>query len=73
MPGWPFRVAESGRHVLVEKPMALTVGDCDAMIQAASANGVLLGVVSQRRLYEPVRACARRSTRVASVGRSSGP
>jgi UDP-N-acetyl-2-amino-2-deoxyglucuronate dehydrogenase len=49
-----IRVAESGRHVLVEKPMALSLDDCDAMIQAASANGVLLGVVSQRRLYEPV-------------------
>jgi predicted dehydrogenase len=49
-----IRVAESGRHVLVEKPMALTLDDCDAMIRAASANGVRLGVVSQRRLYEPV-------------------
>ncbi|HET8597925.1 MAG TPA: Gfo/Idh/MocA family oxidoreductase [Castellaniella sp.] len=26
--------AEAGRHVLVEKPMALTLDDCDAMIQA---------------------------------------
>jgi UDP-N-acetyl-2-amino-2-deoxyglucuronate dehydrogenase len=50
-----IRVAESGRHVLVEKPMALNLADCDAMIRAAAANGVLLGVVSQRRLYEPVR------------------
>lgn len=47
-------VAESGRHVLVEKPMAVNVDDCDAMIRAASVNRVQLGVVSQRRLYEPV-------------------
>ncbi len=52
--GLAIRVAESGRHVLVEKPMALTVDECDAMIRTASANSVLLGVVSQRRLYEPV-------------------
>jgi UDP-N-acetyl-2-amino-2-deoxyglucuronate dehydrogenase len=48
------RVAESGRHVLVEKPMAITLSDCDAMIEAAAANGVQLGVISQRRFYEPV-------------------
>ena len=53
--GLAVRFAQSGRHVLVEKPMALTLGDCDAMIQAARAHGVLLGVISQRRFYEPVR------------------
>jgi UDP-N-acetyl-2-amino-2-deoxyglucuronate dehydrogenase len=50
-----IRAAEAGRHVLVEKPMALTLADCDAMIQAAAAHGVKLGVISQRRFYEPVR------------------
>lgn len=53
--GLAIRVAESGRHVLVEKPMALNTDDCDAMIRAAAVNGVQLGVVSQRRLYEPVQ------------------
>ena len=47
--------AESGRHVLVEKPMAVDLADCDAMIDAAARNGVRLGVISQRRFYEPVR------------------
>ncbi len=46
--------AEAGVHVLVEKPMAATLADCDAMLAAASKSGVTLGVISQRRLYEPV-------------------
>ena len=46
--------ANAGKHVLVEKPLAPTVADCDAMIDAAGRNRVLLGVVSQRRFYEPV-------------------
>ncbi|GMQ93537.1 MAG: Gfo/Idh/MocA family oxidoreductase [Acidimicrobiia bacterium] len=45
----------AGTHVLVEKPMATTVADCDRMIAAASETGVTLGVVSQRRFYEPVQ------------------
>ena len=43
--------AEAGCHVLVEKPMALTVADCDAMIAASAAAGKSLGVISQRRWY----------------------
>src|SRR4051812_2863444 len=37
--------AEAGVHVLVEKPMAATVADCDAMLAAAQKSGVLLGVI----------------------------
>ena len=44
----------AGAHVLVEKPLASTLADCDAMIDAAERNGVKLGVVSQRRFFEPV-------------------
>jgi predicted dehydrogenase len=53
--GIAVRAAEAGRHVLVEKPMAVRVADCEMMIRAATAAGVRLGVVSQRRFYEPVR------------------
>ncbi|MFL5244473.1 MAG: Gfo/Idh/MocA family protein [Gemmataceae bacterium] len=53
--GPAVRAAEAGVHVLVEKPMAATLADCDAMLTAANRAGVLLGVISQRRLYEPVR------------------
>lgn len=36
--------AEHGKHVVVEKPMALTLADCDAMIAAVERNGVQLVV-----------------------------
>ena len=47
--------AQAGAHVLVEKPMAATLADCDAMLQATRQAGVRLGVISQRRLLDPVR------------------
>lgn len=46
---------EHGVHALVEKPLASTLSDCDAMLAAADRTGAKLGVVSQRRFYEPVR------------------
>lgn len=36
--------AEAGKHVLIEKPMATTVEDCQAIMDAADANGVYLMV-----------------------------
>ncbi len=45
--------AQMGVHVLVEKPLAASLADCDAMIAAADAAKVKLGVISQRRFYEP--------------------
>ena len=47
--------AKAGVHVLVEKPMASSLAACDAMLQAANKSGIKLGIVSQRRLFEPVQ------------------
>lgn len=47
-------VAQSGTHVLVEKPMALTTSDCEAMIRAAAAHDVSLMVVKQNRYNRPI-------------------
>jgi predicted dehydrogenase len=47
--------AEAGRHVLCEKPMALSTAQCRAMIDACRANGVRLGVAYYRRFYPLIR------------------
>jgi len=46
--------AEHGAHVLVEKPLAATLADCDRALDACERAGVRLGVVSQRRFYPPI-------------------
>jgi UDP-N-acetyl-2-amino-2-deoxyglucuronate dehydrogenase len=45
--------AQAGVHVLVEKPLASTLADCDRMIAAARSGRAALGVISQRRYYPP--------------------
>ena len=45
--------ARAGVHVLVEKPLAVTLADCDAMLAAARAGGATIGMVCQRRFYPP--------------------
>jgi predicted dehydrogenase len=45
--------ARRGVHVLVEKPLASSLADCDAMIAAGLEGGATVGVVSQRRFYPP--------------------
>ena len=48
------RLARHGRHIVVEKPMALTLDDADAMIRACDEQGVRLFVVKQNRFNRPV-------------------
>jgi predicted dehydrogenase len=47
-------LAPYGRNVIVEKPMALTLEDADAMIRACDQAGVRLFVVKQNRFNVPV-------------------
>ncbi|NOU94839.1 gfo/Idh/MocA family oxidoreductase [Paenibacillus sp. LMG 31456] len=44
----------SGKHVLVEKPMASSLQECDEMNQAASESGKTLSVVAQNRFKTPM-------------------
>jgi len=41
---------EAGKHVLLEKPMAITLEDCDAIVQTAESQGCLLAVDHELRL-----------------------
>jgi UDP-N-acetyl-2-amino-2-deoxyglucuronate dehydrogenase len=45
--------AEAGVHVLVEKPLASSLADCDAMLAAARKGKAVIGTVCQRRFYPP--------------------
>lgn len=48
-------LAQYGKHIVVEKPMALTLSDADAMIMACERAGVRLFVVKQNRFNVPVQ------------------
>ena len=50
------KAAQAGVHLLIEKPLASSLADCDAILNAAQDTGVKVGMVSQRRFYAP---CAR--------------
>ncbi|MET0624010.1 MAG: Gfo/Idh/MocA family oxidoreductase [Pyrinomonadaceae bacterium] len=50
--------AEAGKHVLCEKPMALSGAECERMRAAAEANDVRLGVAYYRRFYPAVERVA---------------
>lgn len=45
--------ARAGVHSLVEKPLASSLSDCDAMMAAAEEGKATLAMVSQRRFYPP--------------------
>src|SRR3981189_3489783 len=40
---WSIRAAEAGKHVLCEKPLALTVAECRTLIDARNRTGVKIG------------------------------
>ena len=53
--GHVIKLARYGKHIMVEKPMALTLEDADAMIRACDEANVKLFVVKQNRFNVPVQ------------------
>ena len=41
-------------HLCIEKPLASSLEHCDAMLAAAEKGDAKIGMVCQRRFYEPV-------------------
>src|SRR5688500_18858295 len=60
--------AGAGKQIFCEKPMALTVAECDTMIAAARQSGVTL-MVGQVQRYFPLLAEVRRLVRAGDLGR----
>lgn len=61
-------VAQYGKHIVVEKPMALKVADCNAMIKACEKNKCRLFVVKQNR-FNPAVQAARRAMEEGRFGK----
>jgi 1,5-anhydro-D-fructose reductase (1,5-anhydro-D-mannitol-forming) len=59
--------AAAGKHVLVEKPLALSVAEGAAAIAACRRHGVQFGVVFNQR-HEPAHREARRLVREGAIG-----
>ena len=49
---WAERALKAGRHVVLEKPMALTAAECDAVLDLAESRG-LTALVYQNRRFDP--------------------
>jgi predicted dehydrogenase len=45
---------KAGKNVLVEKPMAASLEECDAIIAAAKQSGAVFSVVAQNRFRDPI-------------------
>ncbi|WP_136465284.1 Gfo/Idh/MocA family protein [Flagellimonas onchidii] len=63
-----IRAAKAGKHVICEKPMAISVEECDAIIQACKENGVKLGV-GYRLHSEPYTQEVKRIVREKTFGK----
>ncbi|MBG9783816.1 Gfo/Idh/MocA family protein [Shouchella lehensis] len=48
------KALNEGKHVIVEKPMASSLKECDVMNEAASRSGKILSVVAQNRFTSPM-------------------
>ena len=65
---YSIRAAQAGKHVLCEKPMANSVDDCQAMIDASEKAHKSL-MVAYRMQYEPYNREVIRSVRAGEIGK----
>jgi predicted dehydrogenase len=58
----------AGKHVVIEKPMAMNAAEARRIIAAAAERRVVLSVISQRR-FEPVHQAVKRAVASGALGR----
>jgi len=58
----------TGRHVLVEKPLALSVADADRLVSSGRQRARVVATVSQRR-FEPIMQAVRQAVVAGAFGR----
>lgn len=49
-----IKAANAGKHVIVEKPMAITLNEAEDVVRACKVNGIKLAVISQLRFTDTV-------------------
>jgi predicted dehydrogenase len=59
--------AKAGKHILVEKPMALDTASAKAMVRAADDGGVTLMVAQSRRFSDAVQEMVRRLPEIGDI------
>lgn len=64
---YTIRAARAGKHALVEKPLAVSVAECQAMIDAAEAAGVYL-MTAYRLHCEPGTVAVLEAIRTGAIG-----
>lgn len=60
--------ADAGKHILLQKPMAMTLEECDRMNAAAAANGVTLAMAWQMR-HDPANIKIRELVQAGVLGK----
>jgi predicted dehydrogenase len=64
---YTVRAAQMGKHVLCEKPMAISSAECNAMIDACRTAGVKL-MIAYRVHYEPTHLAAQQLIQSGALG-----
>lgn len=62
------RAAAAGKHVLLQKPMATTLADCDRIIDAVNQSGIKFGMAFQMR-HDPVNQKIKELVDAQAVGK----
>jgi len=68
---WSLAAVEAGKHVLCEKPLGLSAGEVDRLVQASQATGRTVVEASWYRWHPRVRLAQQRLAEVGSVAHVS--